>query len=591
MISVATSNAHECLIAFKNQLNYLLIHDGSIEFIRSKSLVHEIACLDIAPLNGKSNADMCAVGLWTDISARILTLPTLEQLVHEELKGGKIISGFNLRGYFYYILITEVIPRSILIENLEGLPHLFVSLGDGSVISYVISYNNSNLNVSGMPCQLTERRKVVLGTQPTILKKFVSEKSSSISDQEDGNNSVNSIFACSDRPSVISSANRKLVYSSVNLKQVDYMCQLNSKAYPNSLALLTGGGVLRIGSMDSIQKLHIRSVPINESVRRIAYQSETKTFAVTTMRMEGLSSSSPTGASFVASNTSSSFRPLLPSASTQCPNQYICKAGVLQPIDVATTTPAAEPTASTSSKHTILDNPEVSASSSHQFNGQFDTQLVNSMLILDQNTFEVLHSVQFQPNEYALSVTSLSFDQSIFDNPTSAAASTVQPEFYYVVGCCNVVEDESEPKKGRILVFKYSRVDNKLSLVCEKEIRGAPYCLLSYQGNKLLATVSNSIKLFEFNKKDHQLSLLASYSDNVFLTHLKCKSDFILVGDLMKSCTVLNYRQDNKTFEVVAADYTPVWLSSLEIVDDDNFLMSDSFLNVISLKKDRLVVY
>ncbi len=182
-----------------------------------------------------------------------------------------------------------------MIETLEQIPHLFVSLGDGSVISFVIN----NLNKSSSPitqCELTERRKVVLGTQPTILKKFVAGKYPTV---------TNNIFACSDRPSVISSTNQKLVYSSVNLKQVDYMCQLNSRAYPDSLALLSAG-VLRIGAMDSIQKLHIRSVQLNETARRIAYQAETQSFGVITMRVDVVSSSGEQ-------------KPLTPSASTLCP--------------------------------------------------------------------------------------------------------------------------------------------------------------------------------------------------------------------------------------------------------------------------------
>ncbi|XP_009948051.1 PREDICTED: DNA damage-binding protein 1-like, partial [Leptosomus discolor] len=45
---------------------------------------HEVACLDITPLgdtNGMS--PLCAIGLWTDISARILKLPSFE-LLHKE---------------------------------------------------------------------------------------------------------------------------------------------------------------------------------------------------------------------------------------------------------------------------------------------------------------------------------------------------------------------------------------------------------------------------------------------------------------------------------------------------------------------------
>lgn len=51
---------------------------------------HEVACLDITPLTeGSSISPLCSVGLWTDISAQILKLPSFEILHKEMLGGGK----------------------------------------------------------------------------------------------------------------------------------------------------------------------------------------------------------------------------------------------------------------------------------------------------------------------------------------------------------------------------------------------------------------------------------------------------------------------------------------------------------------------
>ena len=51
---------------------------------------HEVACLDITPLKeGNDFAELCAVGLWTDISARILKLPSMETMHVEMLGGGR----------------------------------------------------------------------------------------------------------------------------------------------------------------------------------------------------------------------------------------------------------------------------------------------------------------------------------------------------------------------------------------------------------------------------------------------------------------------------------------------------------------------
>lgn len=67
---------------------------------------------------------------------------------------------------------------------------------------------------------LTDRKKVTLGTQPTVLHTFRSL-------------STTNVFACSDRPTVVYSSNHKLVFSNVNLKEVNYMCPLNSEGYPD----------------------------------------------------------------------------------------------------------------------------------------------------------------------------------------------------------------------------------------------------------------------------------------------------------------------------------------------------------------------
>lgn len=66
--------------------------------------------------------------------------------------------------------------------------------------------------------------QVTLGTQPTMLRTFRSL-------------STTNVFACSDRPTVIYSSNHKLVFSNVNLKEVNHMCSLNAEAYPDRWVL------------------------------------------------------------------------------------------------------------------------------------------------------------------------------------------------------------------------------------------------------------------------------------------------------------------------------------------------------------------
>jgi len=66
----------------------LLTHSLSYVLLRCDSsctLEYEVACVDITQLH--SERKLCAVGLWTDMSARLLRLPTFET-VHVEMLGG-----------------------------------------------------------------------------------------------------------------------------------------------------------------------------------------------------------------------------------------------------------------------------------------------------------------------------------------------------------------------------------------------------------------------------------------------------------------------------------------------------------------------
>lgn len=76
-----------------------------------------------------------------------------------------------------------------------------------------------------------------------------------------------------------------------------------------SLAL-TDDSSLTIGTIDEIQKLHIRTVPLMESPRRIAYQEATESFGVITTRIDIQRTNGPEpmrdSASVSASNKSSS---------------------------------------------------------------------------------------------------------------------------------------------------------------------------------------------------------------------------------------------------------------------------------------------
>lgn len=148
-----------------------------------------------------------------------------------------------------------------------------------------------------------------------------------------------------------------------------------------------------LGTIDEIQKLHIRTVPLGESPRRIAHQEASSTFGVITVRTD--------------IQDSSGLMPSRPSASTQTSN------------------------ITSSSNISSLSRPGASASSS-EYGQEVD---VHNLLIIDQNTFEVLHAHQFMQTEFALSLISAKLGDD--------------PDTYYIVGTAIVNPEEPDPKVNR----------------------------------------------------------------------------------------------------------------------------------------------
>ncbi|XP_061415888.1 DNA damage-binding protein 1 [Lethenteron reissneri] len=483
-ISVASCNSAQVVCAVGRMLFYLDISAGQLKQVSSTEMEHEVACLDISPLgDGAGNSTLCAVGLWTDISARILRLPSFDTL-HKEMLGG------------------EIIPRSILMTTFEGAHYLLCALGDGALFYFNLSVDSG---------YLSDKKKVTLGTQPTVLRTFKSL-------------STTNVFACSDRPTVIYSSNHKLVFSNVNLKEVNYMCPLNSQGYPDSLAL-ANNSTLTIGTIDEIQKLHIRTVPLNESPKRICYQESSQCFGILSSRVELLDQNG--GTSLVR-----------PSASTQALSNSVSNSKLFS-----------------------------SNSAQHESSYGEETE-VHSLLVIDQHTFEVLHAHQFLPSEYALSIVSCRLGKD--------------PTTYFVVGTAMVYPEEAEPKQGRIAIFHYT--DGKLQTVAEKEVKGAVYSMVEFNG-KLLASINSTVRLYEWTA-EKELRTECNHYNNIMALYLKTKGDFILVGDLMRSMLLLAYKPMEGSFEEIARDFNPNWMSAIEVLDDDNFLGAENSYNLFVCQKD-----
>jgi DNA damage-binding protein 1 len=95
--------------------------------------------------------------------------------------------------------------------------------------------------------------------------------------------------------------------------------------------------------------------------------------------------------------------------------------------------------------------------------------------------------------------------------------------------------------QGRILVFSYE--ERKLQLIAEKETKGAVYCLNAFNG-KLLAAINQKIQLYRWvplEDENHELQSECGHHGNILALYVQTIGDLIVVGDLMKSISLLEY--------------------------------------------------
>lgn len=296
-VVAASSAGHQVLVAVTGgQLVSLLVDVAAKKLVvaASVTLPNEVSCVDCSLLSAgaavsSSLADddvmadvdvtpataslesptMAAVGMWTEVSVRLLSLPSLQPLRTEPLGG-------------------QVIARSVLLSTLEDVNYLLVALGDGHLFTFrvdasVVPTSNSSheavgaqpevqplLSAAAKESLLSDRKRVTVGSQPASLSAFTTR-------------GATHVFAACDRPTVVhaSAGGTKLLCSHVNLRAVTRVVGFHSAAFPDCLAVATPTSLL-LGAVDDIQKLHIRTVPLGEGPRRIGHAPNAHMFAVLT---------------------------------------------------------------------------------------------------------------------------------------------------------------------------------------------------------------------------------------------------------------------------------------------------------------------
>ena len=203
----------------------------------------QISCIHVPQIS----SDICIAGFWQSAAVSILKINTLE-VVRKVIVSDDAVS----------------IPRSILLAQiLPGQsPTLFVALANGEVITFALDLVSSTL---------TSKKTVVLGTQQVTFKALPRDEG------------LSSVFASCEHPSLIYGSEGRIIYSAVTAEKASCFCQFDSEAYPGAIAMATHED-LRIALVDTERTTHVQTLPVGETVRRIAYSTKLKAFGIGTIK-------------------------------------------------------------------------------------------------------------------------------------------------------------------------------------------------------------------------------------------------------------------------------------------------------------------
>ncbi|KAL4925095.1 DDB1/RSE1 family protein [Aspergillus undulatus] len=193
-----------------------------------------------------SPAEVCIVGFPQLAKVSVLRLQDLSDVVTTSLGPA-----------------GEAFPRSVLVARVlaENPPTLFISMADGSVITY--NYDPSDHSLTGT-------NKLILGSEQPAFKKLPR------------GNGLYNVFATCENPSLIYGSEGRIIYSAVNSEGASRICHFNSEAYPESIAAATAHE-LKIGLVDKERTTQIQTLPIKATVRRVAYSPSEKAFGMGTI--------------------------------------------------------------------------------------------------------------------------------------------------------------------------------------------------------------------------------------------------------------------------------------------------------------------
>lgn len=187
--------------------------------------------------------------------------------------------------------------------------------------------------------------------------------------------------------------------------------------------------------------------------------------------------------------------------------------------------------------------------------------------MIDDTRYDTLHKYKLKSSEGGASALATHFVGEGIDGD----------EQFLVVGTAMELPNEDEAKEGRILIFRIT--DGQCLLVGNRVVRGPVFSMCPYNG-MLLACVGPEVRMMSLTeRKDGMLMIKEEDRHQGYILgyRIALRGDFILVGDLLRSVTVLTCKKVGGNFrlEEIAKDHDLTWVMAMELFDDETYIVAE----------------
>lgn len=545
-------------------------------FVTHDKLSDTISAMDIDQHGTKNpcvtKSKFMAIGLWDESAAKLLSLDSakiMSEVANVDLRTGadyakqsesQSASHHGMARSICLVTLDSTTPEreeaktSDFHDPVRSQNLLFIGLGDGHLVSFVVK-EKDDLSIT-----LEARKEVRIGTRTLSLLPLTSN-----STEKKGT----CVLATGDKPTVVylsggGSKNARLCYSNIHLSSdadeddeqslnrgnkeplvVNVASPFRSSALFDQAVSSNGAlsyslcisddSMLRLGLIDDIQKLHITTHKLGMSPRRVAYDASSGLICVGCI--DG----------GIASNRSN-----------------------------------------------IRSHSEISMGNCVRF---FDDTTFNDVDRFDLDDFETIQ---------ALESVHLKINVELNETSKNDQAAT---EPFLLIGTAYCYPEEDEPTLGRIIVLKCSRGNDALSRkatqVASVQVKGGVFSISAFYDGTFLASINSKtrlcklvggpseidpidVKIFGAGHHGHIISLVVrSLANNLHVKNESQKKEQLaIVGDMVRSISVVKFYPEFETLEEVARDFNQNWITAAEMVTNDIYLGAENFYNILVLRRD-----